>query len=167
MVIERCSHALWRGEHVPIADAHAELLAANQQMSEQGLRVLAFAVRDLDDRAMAAATSDPFAAVTGLLLVALVGIIDPLRTEAKQAVRVALDAGIDVRMITGDHTVTAARSPTSSSSAPGSSPARSCSGSPTRRCSTGCPSCTSSGASRRKTRSGSRVSCRSRARSSR
>ena len=41
------------------------------------------------------------------MLVALVGIIDPLRAEAKDAVRVALDAGIDVRMITGDHTVTA------------------------------------------------------------
>jgi Ca2+-transporting ATPase len=37
----------------------------------------------------------------------LVGIIDPLRTEAKDAVRIALDAGIDVRMITGDHTITA------------------------------------------------------------
>jgi P-type Ca2+ transporter type 2C len=36
-----------------------------------------------------------------------VGIMDPLRAEAKDAVRVALDAGIDVRMITGDHTVTA------------------------------------------------------------
>ena len=47
------------------------------------------------------------AAVTDLVLVALVGIIDPLRTEAKDAVRVALAAGIDVRMITGDHTVTA------------------------------------------------------------
>ncbi len=47
------------------------------------------------------------AAVTDLVLVALVGIIDPLRAEAKDAVRVALDAGIDVRMITGDHTVTA------------------------------------------------------------
>ncbi len=42
-----------------------------------------------------------------LTMVALVGIIDPLRTEAKNAVRAALDAGIDVRMITGDHTVTA------------------------------------------------------------
>ena len=41
------------------------------------------------------------------MLVALVGIIDPLRAEANDAVRVALDAGIDVRMITGDHTVTA------------------------------------------------------------
>lgn len=40
-------------------------------------------------------------------MVALVGIMDPLRTEAKQAVRTALDAGIEVRMITGEHTVTA------------------------------------------------------------
>ena len=67
---------------------------------------------------MATAT-DPMAAVTNLVLVAIVGIIDPLRAEAKDAVRVALHAGIDVRMITGDHTVTAARSPTSSGSGPG------------------------------------------------
>lgn len=38
---------------------------------------------------------------------ALVGIMDPLRAEARQSVRTALDAGVDVRMITGDHTVTA------------------------------------------------------------
>jgi Ca2+-transporting ATPase len=37
----------------------------------------------------------------------MVGIIDPLRAEAKQAVHTALGAGIDVRMITGDHAVTA------------------------------------------------------------
>ena len=107
VVIDRCSHALWHGEQVPIADVRDELLAANQQLSEQGLRVLAFAARDLDDAAMTAALADPMAAVTDLVLVALVGIIDPLRAEAKDAVRVALDAGIDVRMITGDHTVTA------------------------------------------------------------
>lgn len=53
-------------------EARAEILAANRELSGRGLRVLAFAARDLDD-----------------------------------AVRVALDAGIDVRMITGDHTVTA------------------------------------------------------------
>ena len=40
-------------------------------------------------------------------MVALVGIIDPLRPAAVDAVRTALAAGIDVRMITGDHTVTA------------------------------------------------------------
>jgi Ca2+-transporting ATPase len=107
VVIDRCSHALWHGEQVPIGGVRDELLAANQQMSEQGLRVLAFAVRDVDDATMSAAGTDPMTAVTDLLLVALVGIIDPLRAEAQDAVRVALDAGIDVRMITGDHTVTA------------------------------------------------------------
>jgi Ca2+-transporting ATPase len=56
---------------------------------------------------MSAAVADPMSAVQGLVFVAIVGIMDPLRTEAKDAVRVALDAGIDVRMITGDHTVTA------------------------------------------------------------
>ena len=45
---------------------------------------------------------------TDLGFVAMVGIIDPLRTEAKEAVRTALGAGIDVRMITGDYAVTAA-----------------------------------------------------------
>jgi Ca2+-transporting ATPase len=107
VVIDRCSHVLWHGQQVPIADRRDELLAANQQMSEQGLRVLSFAVRDVDEAAMASARTDPMATVSNLLLVALVGIIDPLRAEAKRAVRVALDAGIDVRMITGDHTVTA------------------------------------------------------------
>jgi Ca2+-transporting ATPase len=42
-----------------------------------------------------------------LSFVAIVGIIDPLRAEAKGAVQTALGAGIDVRMITGDHAVTA------------------------------------------------------------
>jgi len=107
LVLERCATALWRGELVPIAGVRDDILAANQQLSERGLRVLAFAARDLDDAAMAAALGDPMAGVTDLILVALVGIIDPLRTEAKDAVTAALSAGIDVRMITGDHTVTA------------------------------------------------------------
>ena len=107
VVVERCGRALWHGEQVPIATVRDEILAANRQLSERGLRVLAFAARDLDDAAMSAALADPMAAVTDLVFVALVGIMDPLRTEAKDAVRVALDAGIDVRMITGDHTVTA------------------------------------------------------------
>ncbi len=107
MVIERCARALWQGEQVPIADVRDDILAANQQLSERGLRVLAFAARELDDAAMSAALDDPMGAVGDLTFVALVGIIDPLRAEAKDAVRVALDAGIDVRMITGDHTVTA------------------------------------------------------------
>ena len=107
VVIERCSRALWHGDLVPVADVRDEILAANQQLSERGLRVLAFAARELDDTAMSAALDDPMSAVRDLTFVAIVGIIDPLRAEAKDAVRIALDAGIDVRMITGDHTVTA------------------------------------------------------------
>ncbi|SDJ40078.1 Ca2+-transporting ATPase [Frankineae bacterium MT45] len=107
VVIDRCSEALWHGKTVPMAEVRDELLDANRQLSERGLRVLAFAARELDDAAMEAAIADPMAAVTDLVLVSLVGIMDPLRTEAKDAVQIALAAGIDVRMITGDHTVTA------------------------------------------------------------
>jgi Ca2+-transporting ATPase len=107
VVIDRCTRALWLGQQVPIADVRDEILAANQQLSERGLRVLAFAARELEADEIAAALEDPMKAVQELTFVAIVGIIDPLRTEAKDAVRVALDAGIDVRMITGDHTITA------------------------------------------------------------
>jgi len=107
VVLERSGYALWHGEIVPIATVRDEILAANRQLSERGLRVLAFAARDLDDAAMIAALADPMAAVTDLVMVVLVGIMDPLRAEAKDAVHTALGAGVDVRMITGDHTVTA------------------------------------------------------------
>ena len=52
-------------------------------------------------------TSDPMSLTQDLDFVGMVGIIDPLRSEAKAAVQTALGAGIDVRMITGDHAVTA------------------------------------------------------------
>jgi P-type Ca2+ transporter type 2C len=107
VVVERCDRALWHGQQVPVGAVGDEILAANRKLSERGLRVLAFAARDLDDAAMSAAVADPMAAVTGLVFVALVGIMDPLRSEARDAVRTALAAGVDVRMITGDHTVTA------------------------------------------------------------
>src|ERR1700749_3853369 len=107
VVLAHCGYALWHGEVVPVDTVREEILAANRQLSERGLRVLAFAARDLDDAEMTAALADPMAAVTDLVMVALVGIVDPLRSEARDAVHIALGAGIDVRMITGDHTVTA------------------------------------------------------------
>ena len=106
VIIDRCASALWHGEPVPMAQVREELLEANRALSERGLRVLAFAIRDLPGDAMDA-LGDPMTAVHDLVLVSLVGIIDPLRTEAVEAVRIAHEAGIDVRMITGDHTVTA------------------------------------------------------------
>lgn len=107
VVISRCSHAAWHGEVVPIEQVSDELLSANRQLSERGLRVLAFAARGLAGDEMAAAVDDPMAAVDELVLVSLVGIIDPLRPSAVEAVATAHRAGIDVRMITGDHTITA------------------------------------------------------------
>lgn len=107
VVLDRCATALWHGEKVPVERVRDEILEANRDLSEKGLRVLAFAARDLGDAEMDAALAEPMASVQELVLVALVGIIDPLRSEAKDAVAVALGAGVDVRMITGDHTVTA------------------------------------------------------------
>ncbi len=107
VVLDRCSHALRHGEIVPVDEMRQNILDANRELSEKGLRVLAFAAKGLDDAAMAAAKADPMAAVNDLVLIGLVGIIDPLRTEATAAVHTALGAGIDVRMITGDHTITA------------------------------------------------------------
>ena len=107
VVFDRCATALWHGEQVPMAQVRDEVLDANRTLSERGLRVLAFAVRDLPAADMTAALDEPMDAVYDLALVSLVGIIDPLRAEAVDAVRIAHTAGIDVRMITGDHTVTA------------------------------------------------------------
>ena len=82
-------------------------LAENQRLGEQGLRVLATARKDFD-----AATFDPGAdllpLVSELELLTLVGIVDPPRPTAKDSIATAKAAGIRVRMITGDHAVTAA-----------------------------------------------------------
>ncbi|MFK8022686.1 MAG: cation-translocating P-type ATPase [Ilumatobacter sp.] len=107
VILARCSQAIRDGEVVPIDDMRDEIVAANRRLSEQGLRVLSFAYRGVPDSSAEAIESDPMSMVDELVFVGLVGIIDPLRPSAKEAVRVARGAGIDVRMITGDHTVTA------------------------------------------------------------
>src|SRR4029434_11059083 len=85
--IARCATVLWHGEQVPIEQVRDELLDANRQLSERGLRVLAFAIRDLPSDAMTAGLEDPMGQVHDLVLISLVGIIDPLRPEAVDAVR--------------------------------------------------------------------------------
>jgi P-type Ca2+ transporter type 2C len=108
VVLARCSTqggAL--NKQIPIDQARAEIEAANQAMGEKGLRVLAFATRLLDEADIPSLTEDAMAFTKDLSFVGMAGIIDPLRAEAKSAVHTALGAGIDVRMITGDHAVTA------------------------------------------------------------
>ncbi|WP_405068980.1 cation-translocating P-type ATPase [Kribbella sp. NBC_01510] len=109
VVVARCSQAggPLSGSQVPIAESRHGIDEANTRMGQKGLRVLAFAARLVSEDELGTMTGDPMSLTTGLSFVGLAGIIDPLRTEAKSAVGTALTAGIDVRMITGDHAVTA------------------------------------------------------------
>ena len=109
VVIARCTQAggPLSGSQVPMEQARAGIEAANVRMGEKGLRVLAFAARLVDPAELSTVADDPMALTRDLAFVGMTGIIDPLRAEAKDAVTTALAAGIDVRMITGDHAVTA------------------------------------------------------------
>jgi Ca2+-transporting ATPase len=82
-------------------------LADNHRFAEEGLRVMATARRDFDPAAFDPG-ADLLPLVTDLELLALVGIVDPPRPGARASVGQAKSAGIEVRMITGDHAVTAA-----------------------------------------------------------
>jgi magnesium-transporting ATPase (P-type) len=81
-------------------------LAENQRLGEQGLRVLATARKDFDPAAFDSG-ADLLPLVDGLELLSLVGIVDPPRPAARESIATAKKAGIRVRMITGDHAVTA------------------------------------------------------------
>ncbi len=109
VVLTRCTQAggPLSGSQVPIAEARADIDAANERMGEKGLRVLAFATRLISDDEFQAMSEDPMSLTQDLGFVGMVGMIDPLRAEAKAAVATALIAGIDVRMITGDNAITA------------------------------------------------------------
>lgn len=69
-------------------------------MAEQGLRVLGFAASQVD-------VVDESAVPHNLQFLGFIGMIDPLRPGAKEAVAECQKAGITVSMITGDHPVTA------------------------------------------------------------
>ena len=77
----------------------------NEQMSKQGLRVLAFAKRYLDmDAVSGRLTTD---CENHYIFLGLIAMVDPPRVESKAAVRNCRRAGIKPVMITGDHIITA------------------------------------------------------------
>jgi Ca2+-transporting ATPase len=112
------SRFVWEdGEAIPLTDARrAQLLKRNEELAAQALRVLAVGYRVLPASSMGvspnAAASDVKIEVSDavedqLVLLGLVGMIDPPRPEAKAAVATAKRAGIRSVMITGDHPATA------------------------------------------------------------
>lgn len=106
IVLERCSHVEEDGKLVFITDENRkEILDDLKNMTSEALRVLALAYRKM-------APEEDFQSKhsleTGLIYVGLVGMMDPPRKEAKEAVSLCEKAGIKVVMITGDNKDTAA-----------------------------------------------------------
>ncbi|WP_314686349.1 HAD-IC family P-type ATPase [uncultured Bifidobacterium sp.] len=89
------------GRQVPL-DADA-LRAATVDMGSRGLRVIGVASRGLPPDADMDSLGDP----AGLCLLGLEGMLDPPRTGVREAIADCRRAGIEVKMITGDHPVTA------------------------------------------------------------
>jgi magnesium-transporting ATPase (P-type) len=102
-ILPRCQDAdSSSGAIIPLDRGAIEKSIA--EMTDQGLRVLAFARAEFSPE-MAGITHDK---IGGLTFLGLQGMIDPVRPEAIEAVRICQRAGIRVKMITGDHLGTAA-----------------------------------------------------------
>ncbi|QGP92968.1 Calcium-transporting ATPase [Neomoorella glycerini] len=104
VILDLCDRILIDGRVLPLDAARRELIRAeNEAMAGQALRVLALAYRDLE----AGEEIKGETVEKNLILVGLMGMLDPPRPEAAAAIRVCHQAGIKVVMITGDHQVTA------------------------------------------------------------
>jgi Ca2+-transporting ATPase len=108
VILTRSSHALMPDGTAQVLSEgdRKKILEENERIASGGLRVLVFAQRDFD-----LSTFNPKAELLplmqNLVMTALVGEVDPPRAEAKDSIAKAKNAGIRVRMITGDHAVTA------------------------------------------------------------
>ena len=101
-LLQLTTHMQENGQVVPITDSHKQLIQeATARMSEQALRTLGVAYKPVD----AVISADEME--QDLILLGLVGMMDPPRTEVKDSVRKAKEAGITTIMITGDHKITA------------------------------------------------------------
>lgn len=101
-VLQMCSRQRLRGEDKPLDRGY--WLERMDELARRGMRVLAIASRPAEEGRRTLRFND---VQTGMTLMGLMGIIDPPRSEAIEAVHRCRTAGIRVKMITGDHLVTA------------------------------------------------------------
>ena len=103
-LLKRVTRIEINGEVRPITDEDKQaILATNKDLAKQALRVLMMAYKTTND----IPTLESDVVESDLIFSGLVGMIDPERPEAAEAVRVAKEAGIRPIMITGDHQDTA------------------------------------------------------------
>jgi Ca2+-transporting ATPase len=107
LLLERCQGIQIKGDRHPLdADQRQAILHANETLASKGLRVLGLACRPLatppEEEAASEATLEQ-----DLTWLGLVGMMDAPRPEAREAVRLCRQAGIQPMMITGDHQLTA------------------------------------------------------------
>src|SRR5215475_11150135 len=96
------------GTVIPVTEENRPLATeANDRLAKQGMRVMVVGQRDFDPASFDP-SGDLIHLVRELTLLAMVGIVDPPRAEARDAIAECKTAGIRVRMITGDHATTAA-----------------------------------------------------------
>ncbi|MFO7568225.1 MAG: cation-translocating P-type ATPase, partial [Smithellaceae bacterium] len=101
-LLEIVTHVWVDGEAIPITDEHKKQFAqATESMSSQALRTLGAAYKPV------ASVIDSAEMEKDLILIGLVGMIDPPRDEVKSSIELAKNAGITSLMITGDHKNTA------------------------------------------------------------
>ncbi len=104
-LLKRCTKALVGGKVVEMTeDVRMNILAANKEMADRALRVLAAAMKKLPAEPSA---YDSESVECELCFIGLVGMIDPVRPEVKPAIDECRSAGIRPIMITGDHKDTA------------------------------------------------------------
>jgi Ca2+-transporting ATPase len=103
MVLDSCSRIETQGRvRDLLTEDREQVLEVNRQMAAGGLRVLSMAYKSL-----AGASWAPEEVEREMVFVGLVGMIDPPREEAKQAIEMCQAAGMKAAMITGDHKATA------------------------------------------------------------
>lgn len=101
-ILEMCNHQRMRGEDSSLDKLYWEKQTEN--IARRGNRLLAIACKNTANHQRELEFSD---VETGLTLLGVVGIIDPPRADAIEAVKRCRDAGIRTKMITGDHATTA------------------------------------------------------------
>jgi Ca2+-transporting ATPase len=108
VLLARCTQELVGDEIKPLTEERrAEILESNEELAGEALRTLAVSFRTLPKDALRKTEFDGEDVEKDLVFLGLIGMIDPPRREAKDAVARAMAAGVRPIMITGDHPKTA------------------------------------------------------------